>query len=175
MIESIATKLAVKIKETSPEETASVEVMKFALFGIIHNTLTFVSAMVVGLSLGKLLETFVAAVSFMILRFVSGGYHFKTPLSCLLFSSFVFVAIPFVAVNDVWFWVLNSMSLILVLIFAPSNIKEHIRVSDKFFPVFKVLSVLLVVASFLIDNAIVTLAFLVQSITLINFKKEVNS
>ncbi|WP_182299762.1 accessory gene regulator ArgB-like protein [Cohnella cholangitidis] len=175
MIDAIATKLAVKIKEANPEETASVEVMKFALFGIIHNTLTFATALIVGLCLGQLLETLLAAFSFMILRFVSGGYHFKTPLSCLLFSSFVFVLIPFIPMQGTSVIIINSISLILVLLFAPSNIREHIRVSEKFFPIFKVISALLVGAGFLLDNPIIILAFFVQSITLITFKKEVNN
>ncbi|WP_186438492.1 accessory gene regulator ArgB-like protein [Cohnella terricola] len=175
MIDALASKIAVKLKEANPEETASVEVMKFALFGIIHNTLTFATALIVGLCLGQLLETLIAAFSFMILRFVSGGYHFKTPLSCLLFSSFVFVTIPFIPVNDLWFWVINSLTLLLVLIFAPSNIREHIRISEKFFPLFKVISVILVVVSLLLHNPIVTLAFFIQAITLITFRKEVSA
>lgn len=123
--------------------------------------------------MGQLYETLVAAFGFMILRFVSGGYHFKTPLSCLLFSSFVFVAIPFVPLNTTWFWIINVLTLALVLIFAPSNIKEHIRVSEKFFPVFKVISTILVIISFFLHNEIVTLAFFIQSVTLITFRREV--
>jgi len=175
LIDALAGKIAVKLKEANPEETASVEVMKFALFGIIHNTLTFATALIVGLCLGQLLETLIAAISFMILRFVSGGYHFKTPLSCLLFSSFVFVTIPFISINELWYWVINSITLLLVLIFAPSNIREHIRVSEKFFPLFKIISVIIVGVSLLLHNPIVTLAFFIQAITLITFRKEVNA
>jgi accessory gene regulator B len=173
LIDAIANNLAVKLKEANPEETASVEVMKFALFGIIHNTLTFVTALLVGLCLGQLLETLLAAFGFMILRFVSGGYHFKTPLSCLLFSSFVFVAIPFISLSDTYLIIINSISLLLVLIFAPSNIRDHIRISEKFFPMFKVISAILVLVNFIPVNSVITLAFFVQAITLITFKREV--
>lgn len=173
MIDAIATKIAVKLKEASPEETASVDMMKFALIGIIHNTLIFITALVVGLCAGQLLETLLAAVSFMILRLVSGGYHFKSPLSCFLFSSFVFIAIPFVPLDNSWFWIINVISLLLVSIFAPSNIKDHIRVSEKFFPVFKFLSILVVAVSILFHNEIVTIAFFAQSLTLITLRKEV--
>ncbi|MFC5469811.1 accessory gene regulator ArgB-like protein [Cohnella suwonensis] len=172
MIDAIANKIAVKLKEANPEETASIEIMKFALFGLIHNILTITTALFVGLCLGQLLETLLAAFSFMILRFVSGGYHFKTPLSCLLFSSFVFVAIPFVPTNMSSLIILNLISLSLVLIFAPSNIKDHIRVSEKYFPIFKILSALLVIINiFIPDNSIITLAFIIQSVTLITFKE----
>jgi Membrane protein putatively involved in post-translational modification of the autoinducing quorum-sensing peptide len=171
MIDALADKIAVKLKEANPEETASVEVMKFALIGLLHNALIFVTALTVGLVLGQFLDTLIAAICFMLLRLVSGGFHFKTPLSCLLFSSFVFVAIPLVPIDDTWIMVVNGLTLLLVLIFAPSNIREHIRVSEKYFPVFKVISAVLVAASFLIGHPIVTLAFFVQSLTLIAFER----
>jgi len=174
LINAIATKIAIKLKEANPEETASVEMMKFALVGILHNTLIFVTALVAGLCLGQLLETLVAAISFMILRLVSGGYHFKTSISCFLFSSFVFIGIPFITLDNLWFWIINTVSILLVLIFAPSNIKEHIRVSEKYFPVFKFLSFLVVVISILFHNEVVTIAFFVQSLTLITLRKEVS-
>lgn len=171
MIEAIANRIAVKLKEANPEETASVDVMKYALFGLIHNTLTFATALIVGLLLGHLVDTLVAAISFMTLRFVSGGYHFKTPLSCLVFSSLIFVVIPFVQVPEMWLYVINSLSLLLALIFAPSNIREHIRVPEKYWPLFKVISVIIVGANYFFLNPIITLALFVQSITLITLKK----
>lgn len=171
LIEAIANRIAVKLKEANPEETASVDVMKYALFGLIHNTLTFATALIVGLLLGHLVDTLVAAISFMTLRFVSGGYHFKTPLSCLVFSSLIFVVIPFVQVPEMWLYVINSLSLLLALIFAPSNIREHIRVPEKYWPLFKVISVIIVGANYFFLNPIITLALFVQSITLITLKK----
>lgn len=171
LIDSIANRLAVKLKEANPEETASIEVMRYALIGIIHNTLTFSTALIVGLFLGQLIDTLVAAICFMALRFVSGGFHFKTPLSCLIFSSFIFIAIPLVSIPETFLIGINSLSLILVLIFAPSNIKEHIRIPEKYFPMFKIVSLLVIIVNYIFLTPIITLAFFVQSVTLITFER----
>jgi accessory gene regulator B len=170
MIEQLAGKIAVKIKEASPEDTASVEVMKFALIGLLQNGITITAALIVGLVAGTFFEVFLAVASFMLLRLVSGGYHFSSMLACAIFSFSVFVAIPFIPVSDSMVHVLNAASLVLCLVFSPSNIKEHIRVSEKYFFIFKVLSIIVVSINFWISNPIVALGFFAQSLLLITFK-----
>ncbi|KIL36018.1 hypothetical protein SD71_11900 [Cohnella kolymensis] len=172
MIEALATRIAVKLKEANPKDTASVEVMRYALIGILHNAITFSAAFLIGLLLGKLLATFLAAVSFMALRFVSGGYHFKTPLSCFIFSTIIFIAIPFIPLQSDSYWIVNTISLALTAIFAPSNIKEHIQVSEKYFPLFKLISVVIVVINYFWLNPVITLALFAQSVTLIYIKRK---
>lgn len=172
MIEAFATRIAVKLKEANPKETASVEVMRYALIGIIHNAITFATAFLIGLLLGELLGTFLAAVSFMALRFVSGGYHFKTPLSCFIFSTIIFISIPFITLNSDAYWIVNTISLVLAAIFAPSNIKEHIQVSEKYFPLFKLISVLIVGINYFFLHPVITLALFAQSVTLIYIKRK---
>lgn len=170
MIEQLAGKIAVKIKEASPEDTASVEVMKFALIGLLQNGITITAALIAGLISGTFLEVLLAVVSFMILRLVSGGYHFSSMLACAIFSFSIFVAIPFIPLSYFMIIILNTVSFILCLVFSPSNIKGHIRVSEKYFFVFKVLSILLVSINFWLANPIVALGFFVQSLLLITFK-----
>jgi accessory gene regulator B len=179
LIEQVAHRIATKIKEVSPEETASVELMKFALIGILHNTIIIVTALCVGLITGKFADVLIAVASFMLLRLVSGGFHFKSPLSCFIFSTSVFIIVPFIplASDFKYFHVLTAASFLLCAIFAPSNIKEHIRVPEKYFFVFKILSLAVVAASYFIEHPVVTLSLLVQSFTLIpmNYKKEVKT
>lgn len=170
MIEQLAGKIAVKIKEASPEETASVEVMKFALIGLLQNGITITAALIAGLLTGTFFEVLLAVVSFMMLRLVSGGFHFSSMLACALFSFSVFVAIPFIPLNQPAIIVLNAASFILCLVFSPSNIKEHIRVSEKYFFIFKVLSILMIGINFWLFNPIIALGFFVQSLLLIPFK-----
>jgi accessory gene regulator B len=167
LIESIAERIAIRLKEANPRETTSIAVMRYALIGIIHNTITFTTAFIIGLLLGHLFDTFIVAISFMGLRLVSGGYHFRTPLSCLIFSTLIFVSIPFISLQSEAYIIINSISLLLTLIFAPSNIKEHVRVSEKYFPIFKLISVVIVVTNYLFLNPVITLSIFAQSITLI--------
>jgi accessory gene regulator B len=172
LIEVIADRIAVKLKKANPEETASIEVMRYALIGIFHNASTFAAALVVGALLGQFIETFTVAFCFLMFRFVSGGFHFRTPLACFVFSFITFVSIPFIPIQSELIYVLNTISLLLSFIFAPSNIKDHIRISEKYFPLFKLISVFIIIVSFFIVNPIITLALFVQSVTLINYKRK---
>ncbi|MFC5530145.1 accessory gene regulator ArgB-like protein [Cohnella yongneupensis] len=175
MIEALSRRMAIKLKEVNPEETASVEVMSYALQGILHNAITFITAFLAGILFGHFVDTLIAVVCFMGLRFVSGGFHFKSALACFLFSATIFIGIPFLDLNDHVLMIINGASLVLAALFAPSNIKEHIRVSERYFPVFKLLSVLLVTINFIYLMPVVTLAFFAQAASLIPFKKEVKS
>jgi len=170
LIENLAGRIAKTIKEASPEETTSVEVMKFALIGIIHNSIIVITALIFGIIFNNFVETVICCISFMGLRLVSGGYHFKTALSCFIFSTIVFVTIPFIQLPNNVLLYINIVSLILCIVFSPSNIKAHIRVSEKYFFIFKLASIIVVSLNFLLNNPIITLSFLTQSVTLIYFK-----
>ncbi len=172
MIEQVANRIALKIKEVSPEETASVELMKFALTGILHNTITIGTALLIGAVAGTFVEVLLAVACFMFLRLFSGGYHFKSALSCFFFSAAIFVSIPFIPITSDFEYLhaITAASLVLCVIFAPSNIKEHIRVPERYFFVFKIISVAIVIASYFLDHPIITLSLLAQSLTLITIK-----
>ncbi len=173
MIEAISNRLAVKMKEINPEETASVEVMSYALQGILHNLITLITAIIVGSVLGQFWETLLAAACVAVLRWFSGGLHFKSALSCFLTSASVFIVIPLIEVSDQILLITNIVSLLLVAIFAPSNIRGHIRIPEKYFPLYKLASIIIVSINFFILTPIITIAFFVQSCTTITFKKEV--
>lgn len=175
LIDTLSHRIAVRIKESNPEETSSVEVMTYALQGIFQNVVTVGSALLIGLCFGHFLDTFLAATCFMGLRLVSGGFHFKSAFACFVFSASVFAVIPFIEVDKSVIVLINVISLFLAAIFSPSNIKEHIRVEEKYFPLFKLVSVILVAANFFILSSIVAFAFLAQTLSLITLKKEVRS
>lgn len=171
MIEALSNRIAHKLKEINPEETASIEVMSYALQGILHNAITVLTALTFGLCLGHFWDTVIAATCFTLLRLVSGGFHFRSALACFISSSIVFIAIPMITTTNEIAIIINAASLILVSIFAPSNIQEHIRVSERYFVVFKLLSVLLVAVNFFYLSSIVTLAFFVQAYSLVSLKR----
>ena len=171
MIAMLSNKLATRMKEVNPEKTASVEVMAFALQGLIQNVLSVMLAIIIGLLVGKPWETIIAFASFMGLRVVSGGFHFKSALLCLIFSASIFIVVPFFTLSDSVLVLLNLLSLIIVTIFAPANVKEHLRLPEKQLKVFKFVSMVLVAANFVFLTSVVTVAFFAQSITLININR----
>lgn len=172
MIDTVSNRWALKLKELNPEETASVEVMSYAFQGILHNGITFLTALIFGLIYGNFWDTLLATFALMALRMVSGGFHFNSALVCFLVSAFVFIVIPFIKLEGVEVLVLNIINLILVLLFSPTNIADHIRYSsDKSFIVFKMISVFLVSINFFYLNPIVSVAFFVQACSLIPFRR----
>lgn len=170
MIEALSNRLAIKMKQINPEQTASVEVMSFALQGILQNSLAIITAFLVGVILSKPWETVLAVISFMGLRFVSGGQHFKSALLCFLSSTAIFIVVPLLSFNDMTLIILNCINLVIVYLFAPSDIREHMRLPDKYFIVFKMISLVIVAINFMFLTPIVTIAFFVQAVTLIPFK-----
>lgn len=175
MIEVMSNRLAVKLKKINPEETASIEVMSYALQGILHNLITIVTALAVGSIFQQFWETFFAAICFTVLRLVSGGYHFKSALACFIVTASVFIAIPFVDVSHSVLLAMNVASLLLAAIYAPSNIKGHVRVEEKYFSVFKVISMGLIAINFIYLTPIITVTFFAQALSLITYPKEVRS
>jgi accessory gene regulator B len=172
LIEYTAERIALKLKSINPEETASVEVMKYALYGIIHNLLVIITSLLIGIILGNLIDTLIASFSFMALRLFSGGLHFKSSLVCLIFSTFTLVFSTLFVLPMVYLYVINSISLLLVFIYAPSNIKEHLRVSERMYPLFKAISIFIVLTNFLWMNPVVGWTFLIQSLALIHIKEK---
>lgn len=175
MIEVLSNRLAIKLKEINPEETASVEVMSYALQGILHNVVTVLAAVVVGSVFDQFWDTLLAAICIAMLRWVSGGFHFKSALACFLLSAAAFILIPMIHVSEPVLIILNVIALILVAIYAPSVAKEHIRVPEKFLHIYKVISIVIVMINFLYLAPIVTIAFFAQACTLLPFKEEVRS
>lgn len=172
LIETLSNRWALKLKELNPEETASVEVMSYAFQGILHNGITFLTALLFGLVYGSFWDILLATSALMALRMVSGGFHFKSALVCFIVSALVFIGIPFVDLKGTEVLIVNIVNLLIVLFFSPSNIAGHIRYSsEKSVIVFKIISVLLVSINFFYLNSIVAVAFFVQACALIPYRR----
>jgi accessory gene regulator B len=175
MIEAVALRLAEAIKRMEPEKTASVPVMKFALEAVLNTLITLGIIVIVGCVTGSLGHTLLAAACFSILRFFSGGLHFAKAVHCSIVSTCLIVAAPHIALNIQWLIAVTVLSLLLVLIFAPSNIRGHARIPEKYFPVLKIAAALIVCSNFIFLDSTVALVFLCQAVTIVNFKKEVRT
>lgn len=173
MVESLAERLAVRIKKANPSQTASVSVMKFALIIVINFLIPAVSSLIFGALTGKWTETLTAMGFFIALRMASGGYHFETPLPCML-ASFSIIAIPpHIALTETWTQLLTAAALILTAWLAPANMKGYNTMPEKYYPLLKLASVLIVSANFLLLSGTAAIVLAVQGITLLIHNKEV--
>lgn len=167
MIEKMAERIALTMKRINPDETASVEVMKFSLSLLINLMAITTLSLAIGALTGKFSETLLVLVSIAILRQVSGGIHLKTSEACVIFSTLAVVAIPHLPINEKWCIILTIVSAVLVLIFAPSRIEEQTRIPRKYWPLLKIIAFLIVSSNFLLQSGILACAFFLQSVGLI--------
>ncbi|QYR22677.1 accessory gene regulator B family protein [Paenibacillus sp. sptzw28] len=170
MIESFAERAAISLKEINPEKTTSVEIMKY---GII---MSFNGFSVAGLSLlggwlgGHFTETLYTLVAFGIFRFFSGGFHFESALKCIIFSTTLMIALPYIPVYGNWTLILTAASLVLTAILAPSGIENQTRIPEKYFPLLKVISILIVISNFFLVSSLLAKILFTQSILLVKLK-----
>ncbi|MEC0168141.1 accessory gene regulator B family protein [Paenibacillus graminis] len=170
MIDRTALMMAQGIKDKIPDHPASIAVLKFSI-AIIINTVSIITlTLLVSIFTGNTKEAAIALIAFAILRQVSGGKHLNSNISCILVTTTLFTAISFVEMNSLWTKILTVLSLVLVLLFAPSSIEKQSRIPKKYYPLLKVISSLLIIMSFYISVPALTLTFFIQSLTLIPLK-----
>ncbi len=171
MIEAIAARIAIGIKNSNPEKTASIEVMQYALIGLINNVLTLSLALTFEHITGNFVNTVLFSIAFIALRNFTGGFHLDSSLKCIIVSTCIVSFFPLLPVPFGLMIILQIISILLILIYAPVSIEGNTRIPSKFYPYLKVIGVLLVSSNFIFMNPAISLGFFVQTLTLINFKK----
>lgn len=172
MIDSFAKKYAHIIAESLPEKDFEEDRLEYGIKFIITNLIPLVILIVYGILTNSLTDIMFAILGFCILRMVSGGYHIKTPELCIFLSVFlIFIVSEFSYLVSDYLIYLNIISFLLVSIFAPSNIREQTLIPKKYDILLKLISLVLVVLSTLINNEIITVSMFVQSLTLIRLGK----
>lgn len=170
IIERIALAGARYIKANGGRADVSVGVMRFALQLWISLLLIFILSSVIGLMLGILKDTLLTLLVIGLLRYFSGGWHFKSLGLCIVFTTMIAVAIPLVPqINEQYLLVMNYISLVLVLLFAPTGHGQNFKsVTQK--RIFKWVSVTMVCTNFLFLSQISTISLMCQTCTLFTIK-----
>ncbi|MFT8323182.1 MAG: accessory gene regulator B family protein [Bacillus sp. (in: firmicutes)] len=91
MIERYAVVLAGKIKKWNPEETAPQDVLIFGFTIMLNLFSTMLLLFVAGFIIGKPFEVVAIAVSFMVMRLLTGGPHFNNAIVCSLCSTLLMI------------------------------------------------------------------------------------
>lgn len=171
MIEFFSLKLAESIKKSVPESATSIPVMKYALSIILNALMIIVFSLILSIFTGRTFNVMVSLTAFPLLRRFSGGYHMKSGMKCILFSTTLMTLISLSSFSYKFTFCIGIVSMILVGLFAPSNIRRQSRrVTEKDYPRLKLISLMIVASNFVIGSPTVASAFLAQSITLIRLK-----
>jgi|SRR5690625_219054 len=167
MIEKVSEMLAFRLKSINPEETASVEVMKFSLSVLINFAAIVFLSLFISAFLGTFTSTLTALVALATLRAVSGGFHLPVSEYCVAASTALFLLIPYIPVNSKWCILLNIAACLLILIYAPSRIEQQSRIPEKYYPHLKIISLLIVCINFWVMSGVLAVTFFAQSLLLI--------
>ncbi len=167
MIEYLAKRTAEHIKQVIPEHPASTAVLTYAL-SIVINTLGIVLMTILFSSLLCTLQhAFIIMIMFALLRQLTGGYHLQTGVGCIILSSTLFVALSLVTFSELYCIIFTCMSILLILIYAPSNIEKQSRIPKKYYSLLKIAGCLLVATNLYALSVPFALASFAQSVTLI--------
>ncbi|QUL53005.1 accessory gene regulator B family protein [Paenibacillus tritici] len=164
---SLANRIAIAIKNANPEETHSVEVMQYSLGIILNTLLIIVSTGFIGLIFGRFAECITFLLCFCVLRLTSGGFHLKTAMACNVVTTLLSTLLPsLITFSQSALLIANSISLIIVIIFAP-NPDQNARIPASIYPILKLVSIVMISSNFFLQSAVIGLAFLIQSLTVI--------
>jgi len=167
MVEKISYRLAHWLKSELPEHPYSVARLQFGFHLILNTILTLSAATLLGLLFGNLRDTMLVLLAFGLLRMISGGYHFKSPVVCIVGTAVVSVLLPRLELSIFYITIINLANVVLTIIFAPSRIEEQTRIPTKYFPLLKISSTALVASNFLFQSPLLAITWLVQVLSLI--------
>jgi len=171
VFDKIAFNVAGWIKQQNPEQTASVAVMQFALIGLLNSALVFFIVISIGAISGHFVDSLIASLFFVGLHFFSGGHHFKSAILCTLFSSTMIITSILMPLSDVWLIGITILTVVIIAVFAPSNIEGHARIPKKYFPLLKLISIGIVLINLGIQSDSACYAMLFQALLVLPYSK----
>lgn len=171
MVEKLAEKLSQSIKRLAPEETASIEVMKYGITVLINSASVILLSLSIGVLTGKFQDALVALISYAVLRCFAGGFHFQSAIACIMFSTALFSIIPHIPISHFSTLILTLLALIIISIFAPSNIADETRIQIKYHPLLKACSILIVSVNFFLVSPILAKSFFTLSLFTVKLRR----
>ncbi|MFC3767691.1 accessory gene regulator ArgB-like protein [Paenibacillus sp. GCM10012303] len=175
MIEVWAGKLARTIKSANEQQTAHEAVLKYALTIVINFVIPVCASLLIGWITGQFLGTLLSLTAFTLLRAVSGGFHFKSANVCMIVTTCIISIPPHITIPGLWVPVFTSISFILAVLLAPANIRGYARMPEKYFPIMKVLSLLIIGSNYIWSSSLLAVVFFIQGILLLPLRREVKS
>ncbi|GMX64197.1 hypothetical protein Elgi_34650 [Paenibacillus elgii] len=163
-IDSMASYLAKAIRKHN-EHAGSEIALKYALSLIINTSFAITVSLLISAITNRLDEAITGIVVFLLIRYVSGGVHLSSSLACCITSIFIFTTIANVPSEYTEISIyLNAISFMILLFTAPNNIKDVSRIPEKFYPLLKVITLLIISSNFFIKSTVFTAAFIIQAV-----------
>jgi len=167
LIDKLSIKIATFIQKNN-SQAASMDVLMFSLTVVLNAIFCTIMILGIGAVTGRFLEALLLLVSFVVLRFFSGGMHLPTSKLCNFISISLFVILMHLPVP---YWtagfICNAVAFLLVLIYAPTKDIMHLNLlGPKYTLHFKIACILFIGVNFWLQSPYMAMAFLAQTLTL---------
>lgn len=163
LIFNFAVRVATDIKKNLPNESVSVDVIRYGLEILINIVSIIGFTILISLLTGNVIQAIISIISFVLVKQITGGIHLKTNEACIIFSVLTFTFISFLELSQMINFILNIISLILIVAFAPTS---H---TDKRL-LLKSLGCLTVLICLIFSNTSLTVTIFIQALTLVRLK-----
>ncbi|MBU7316063.1 accessory gene regulator B family protein [Paenibacillus oleatilyticus] len=176
MLNKIACYTSSFLSNTIQDSKYTAEELEYGIKILLNNISILVISFLISYLFNDTYSWFIVTANFVLLRFFSGGVHFKSSEACIIVSTFLIVFIQIIVPYITsYIPVLNAISLLIVLLLAPSGIHNQINLKAKNIEIyFKFISAALVLINFLIiESNLVSVTYFIQSLLLIlNLRKQ---
>lgn len=171
MIDKISLQLSVALKRKFPKGLPELETINYVHKFFFSNVVPITLILLIALLTNNLTSISLSLLGFALLRFFSGGIHLKNIVACATLSTIVIFIIPVLGdMIEGYVHYLTIVTVLIVAIYSPSNIRKQTRIPEKFFIHLKIISIMIVVSNLLIESSVLSVAYFVQAITLIRLK-----
>ncbi|KZS47799.1 accessory gene regulator ArgB-like protein [Paenibacillus glucanolyticus] len=170
IIEGLSKRIAEVIKRQIPDHNSSISVLQHAAAILLNVMLTVIFTLLISAFTGNAKQALISMIGFAVLRQFSGGFHLKTGAGCIAFTTVLFTLVSFVDVNHVTVLVMNVLSLLLVMMFAPSRIEKQSRIPREHYYKLRLISCFIVMLNFGLQSPTLAVIFFIQALSLVHWK-----
>lgn len=170
IIERTALWISEGIKRQVPDHPSSVGVLKHAIAILLNILFIVVFTLLISIYTGHIKKAVLCLIGFALLRQFSGGIHVKTGAGCIAITTILFTAVSFVDLGELSIQIMNILSFILVIFFAPSRIEKQSRIPRKHYPKLRLVSCIIVGVNFFLQSSTLSIIFLIQALSLFHLK-----
>lgn len=167
MIEAAAGRLARHIKSVVPDHPTPEEDLNHSLIIVLNFFAVLGLAMIGAIITGQFKEVLLLLQCFAILRQLTGGLHLESSTWCAVVTAGTATALSVLTLNNSWIIILTGVSVVLVALYAPSGVERQTIIPPRFFPILRVVAVVLVASNLWFESSVAAIAFFVQALTLV--------
>lgn len=140
--------------------------LKYALVLILNTSIAILLSLVICMFTGHVVDALISSAGFLLLRYFAGGLHLNSSLGCTLFSSLLVTLIAHSVFSYYNLGLYFNVVSVLILIFtAPSGIEGFSRIEKKYYPILKLIAIIIVFTNiFIFKSSVLSSTFLTTAL-----------